>query len=137
MLERTIKESWTLEDVAELKSGLSRLRRDSNSVNRPFYEHCKVWVEDAELRRKAAKSGKESIGEMGISEDFEELPFGQGDFGYQFNMKGALKTLSEKELFKRVICSMCADVPVEAMKTDVSVFRLLLTCFSQLELTLG
>lgn len=122
MLERTIKESWTLEDVAELKSRLSRLRRDSNSnsnPNRPFYEQCKVWVEDAELRRKAAERGKEdNIGEMGISEDFEELPFGQGDFGYQFSMQGALKTLSEKELFKRVTCSMCADMPVEAMKTD-------------------
>jgi hypothetical protein len=125
MLERTIKESWTLEDVAELKSRLSRLRRDSNSnsnPNRPFYEQCKVWVEDAELRRKAAERGKEdNIGEMGISEDFEELPFGQGDFGYQFSMQGALKTLSEKELFKRVTCSICADMPVEAMKTDVSV----------------
>jgi hypothetical protein len=127
MLERTIKESWTLEDVAELKSGLSRLRRDSNSdSNRPFYEHCKVWVEDAELRRKAVESGEESIGE-----DFEELPFGQGDFGHQFSMKGALKTLSEKELFKRVTCSMCADMPLEPMKTDVSVFSCSLAFHNQ------
>lgn len=38
MLERTIKESWTLEDVNELQQKLARLKGDT----RPFYEQCKA-----------------------------------------------------------------------------------------------
>ncbi|PMD36328.1 hypothetical protein L207DRAFT_435119 [Hyaloscypha variabilis F] len=124
MLERTIKETWTLEDVAELKAKLSRLRRDPNS-NRPFYEQCQVWVEDATARREAARRAAEERGEeyvegmeMGVGEDSEEMPFGQGNFGHRFSMQEALKTLSEKELFKRVLCSACADVPDKPMRTD-------------------
>lgn len=123
MLERTIKESWTLEDVTELQS---RLLRMTHETNKPFYQHCKVWVEDAEARRKARaealESGKEvpDLGE-GDGEDMEELPFGQGDFGYRFNMDKAIKTLSEKELYNRVVCSKCADFPENAHKTDVGV----------------
>jgi hypothetical protein len=126
MLERTIKETWTLEDVAELKAKLSRLRRDPNS-DRPFYEQCQVWVEDATARREAARRAAEERGEeyvegmeMGVGEDSEEMPFGQGNFGHRFSMQEALKTLSEKELFKRVLCSACADVPDKPMRTDVS-----------------
>lgn len=38
MLERTIKESWTLEDIQELQMKLARLKGDT----RPFYEQCKA-----------------------------------------------------------------------------------------------
>ena len=126
MRERTIKESWALEDVAELKAKITRLHRDSK-FHRPFYEQCEVWVNDAEARRDAARKSAEKRGEeyvegmeMGVGEDDEELPFGQGSFGHRFSMQAALKTLSEKELFMRVVCSTCADVPVNAHKTDVS-----------------
>ena len=119
MLERTIKECWTLEDVAELRS---RLKRLTHETNRPFYEQCQIWVEDSEKHRKAARErgGAEGIilGEDG--EDMEEEPFGQGDFGHRFNMDKPLKTLSEKELYKRVACGLCSDVPENAQKTDVS-----------------
>ncbi len=123
MLERTIKESWTLEDVTELQSRLSRM---THETNKPFYHQCKVWVEDAEARRKAraeALERGESVPELGEGdgEDIEELPFGQGDFGYRFNMDKAINTLSEKELYNRVVCSKCADFPENAHKTDVSV----------------
>jgi hypothetical protein len=112
MLERTIKESWTLEDVAELKSRLARLK--ATSTSKPFYEQCQLWVEQSEKRRKAAR-------ERGEEEDVM-LPFGQGSFGHAFSMDKALKTLSEKELFQRVVCSTCADIPDKAVKTDVSLF---------------
>jgi hypothetical protein len=110
MLERTIKESWTLEDINELKSRLTRLK--STTTPKPFYEQCKLWVEQSEAKRKEAR-------ERGEEEDFM-VPFGQGTFGHAFSMDKALKTLSEKELFKRVVCSSCADVPEKAVKTDVS-----------------
>jgi hypothetical protein len=123
MLERTIKEAWTLEDVTELQSRLSRM---THETNKPLYQQCKVWVEDAEARRKAraeAKERGEEVPELGEGdgEDIEELPFGQGDFGYRFNMDKAIKTLSEKELYNRVVCSKCADFPENAHKTDVGV----------------
>lgn len=123
MLERTIKEAWTLEDVTELQSRLSRM---THETNKPLYQQCKVWVEDAEARRKAraeAKERGEEVPELGEGdgEDIEELPFGQGDFGYRFNMDKVIKTLSEKELYNRVVCSKCADFPENAHKTDVGV----------------
>jgi hypothetical protein len=53
MLERTIKESWTLEDVCELKAKLSRLSGGGDTMSRkPFYEQCKVWVEQSEKERE-------------------------------------------------------------------------------------
>jgi hypothetical protein len=53
MLERTIKESWTLEDVSELKAKLSRLNGGGDAMSRkPFYEQCKVWVEQSEKERE-------------------------------------------------------------------------------------
>jgi hypothetical protein len=108
MLERTIKESWTLEDVAELKSRLARINAQPN---KPFYEQCKLWVEQSEERRAAAR-------ERGEEEDVM-IPFGQGNFGHKFSMDKALKTLNEKALFERVTCSACSDVPDNAVKTDV------------------
>jgi hypothetical protein len=143
MLERTIKESWTLEDVAELRS---RLKRLTNQTNKPFYEQCQVWVQDAQARRDALRAAAEERGEEFVEgmlgedgEDMEELPFGQGDFGHRFSMDKALKTLSEKELFKRVVCSSCADVPQNAHKTDVSSFPPFLPLFLDCEgwLTIG
>lgn len=38
MLEKTIRESWTLEDIEELKSKITRLGRNAA----PFYKQCKV-----------------------------------------------------------------------------------------------
>jgi hypothetical protein len=53
MLERTIKESWTLEDVSELKARLSRSGGGGDGMSRkPFYEQCKVWVEQSEKERE-------------------------------------------------------------------------------------
>ena len=125
MLERTIKESWTLEDVAELNAKIKRLHRD-NASKRPFYEQCQIWVKDAQAKRDAARKAAEEKGEeyiegmeMGVGEDDEEMPFGQGTFGHRFSMQEAMKTLSEKELFRRVVCSTCSDVPVNPHKTDV------------------
>jgi hypothetical protein len=40
MLERTIKESWTMEDVAELQEKLAKLNNVAN--RKPFYEQCRV-----------------------------------------------------------------------------------------------
>lgn len=111
MLERTIKESWTLEDVSELRVRLDSI---SNANSKPFYEQCKVWVEKSEEERQAARDRGE-----------EMLPFGRGEYGHVFTMEKALSSLSERQLFDRVVCGHCADVPMDATKTDVSSTSLL------------
>ncbi|PVH71787.1 hypothetical protein DL98DRAFT_613085 [Cadophora sp. DSE1049] len=108
MLERTIKESWTMEDVQELKTRLAKL----NTANRPFYEQCKLWVETSEAHRTEARERGEDV------PDDEMLPFGQSSFGHTFDMDKPLGTLDEGVLYKRVTCSLCSDVPTEPMKTD-------------------
>ena len=110
MLERTIKESWTAEDVAELNSKLTRLSANA----KPFYEQCKVWVEESEAEREAARARGESVAEPG-----EVMPFGRSDFGRSFELDKALTTLSEKELYSRVTCSICSDVPIQPTQTSV------------------
>jgi hypothetical protein len=103
-----------MEDVAELKS---RLAKFNGKPHKPFYEQCQLWVEQSAAQRAAAK-------ERGEEEDIM-LPFGQGNFGHKFTMDKALKTLSDKALFERVLCSACADVPVNAHKTDVRLIWLI------------
>jgi len=106
MLERTIKESWTLEDVDELRTQLSRIK---GGLKRPFYTQCSLWVEKSEAERQAARDRGE-----------EMLPFGRGDYGHKFSFDEALGSLSDKELFARVTCGICSDVPAPPMRTDVS-----------------
>ncbi|KAG4442544.1 hypothetical protein IFR05_001956 [Cadophora sp. M221] len=108
MLERTIKECWTMEDVQELRLRLAKLQQ----LSRPFYEQCKLWVETSEASRVEAKSRGEDV------PDDEMLPFGQSSYGYTFDMDRVLKTLNETELYERVTCSLCSDVPIEPLKTD-------------------
>ena len=112
MLERTIKESWTSEDVAELKSKLHRL---STNV-KPFYEQCKVWVEQSEADREAVRASGETAAEPG-----EVMPFGRSDYGHSFVINKPLSTLSEKDLYSRVTCSRCSDIPIQPTQTSVSV----------------
>lgn len=57
---------------------------------------------------------------MGGEEGEEMLPFGRGEYGHAFNFTGAVGSLSEEQLFQRVVCGICADVPMAAVKTDVS-----------------
>ncbi|CZR69452.1 related to protein RIS1 [Phialocephala subalpina] len=106
MLERTIKESWTLEDVQELQHKLARLKADT----RPFYEQCKAWVEHADKTRSERF--------MGGEEGEETLPFGRGDYGHNFNFTGAMGSLSEEQMFRRVVCGICADMPMGPVRTD-------------------
>ncbi|KAE8441985.1 hypothetical protein EG329_004111 [Mollisiaceae sp. DMI_Dod_QoI] len=109
MLERTIKESWTLEDVTELQIKLDKLGK-LNGHKKPFYEQCKLWVEESEKRREEV---------LASDEDAEVVqPFGKGDYGHSFNFGQALSNLSEEQLFRRVVCNICADIPMAAMKTD-------------------
>ncbi|KAK0112612.1 hypothetical protein ONS95_014355 [Cadophora gregata] len=108
MLERTIKESWTMEDVQELKTRMTKIK----TANRPFYEQCQLWVETSEAHRAEARARGEVV------PDDEMLPFGQSSFGHTFDMEQPLGTLDEGELYKRVTCSLCSDVPTEPLKTD-------------------
>lgn len=55
--------------------------------------------------------------------DDQMLPFGQSSYGRTFDMDRALKTLNETELYNRVTCSLCSDIPNEPMKTDVSLSK--------------
>ncbi len=72
------------------------------------------WVGQSEARRAELRARGEVV------PDDEVLPFGQSTYGHNFSMDKALKTLNEKELYKRVTCSICSDIPVDPMKTDVS-----------------
>jgi hypothetical protein len=116
MLERTIKESWTAEDVAELKSKLHRLSANA----KPFYEQCKVWVEQSDAEKEAARARGENVTEGG-----EVMPFGRSDYGHSFVIDKALSSLSEKELYSRVACSLCSDVPMQPTQTSVCITSLL------------
>jgi hypothetical protein len=117
MLERTIKESWTSSDVNEL---LVRLKALGKS-NQPFYEQCQVWVTDSEEERLAAIERGEEV------PDGETMRYGIGDYGHHFEMTKALKTLSEEDLYSRVTCSLCSDLPRHPMLTDVSFFLMSLS----------
>ncbi|CZS91311.1 related to protein RIS1 [Rhynchosporium graminicola] len=108
MLERTIKESWTTEDVQELEKLLNKFQTNG----KPFYEQCKLWVETNEAHREAARDRGEVV------QDDEMLPFGRSSFGHTFDMDHALQTLNETDLYERVTCSLCADIPTDAHKTD-------------------
>jgi len=110
MLERTIKEAWTLEDVSELKLKLEKL---GTRGSRPFYEQTKVWVQESEEKRAEAKARGEPVGPL--------LPFGRGEYGERFDMEKAINSLDERELHRRVNCGFCSDVPESPMETDVSV----------------
>ena len=48
------------------------------------------------------------------------MDFGKGDYGHQFDVDKVLSSLSEQQLFERVVCGICRDLPVSAMQTDVS-----------------
>jgi hypothetical protein len=117
MLERTIKESWTFSDVNEL---LVRLKALGKS-NQPFYEQCQVWVTDSEEERLAAIERGEEV------PDGETMRYGIGDYGHHFEMTKALKALSEEDLYSRVTCSLCSDLPRHPMLTDVSFFLMSLS----------
>ena len=58
MLERTIKEAWTLEDVNELKDKFEKL--GARGV-KPFYEQTKVWVQESEQVRAEARERGEDV----------------------------------------------------------------------------
>ncbi|KAI6708159.1 hypothetical protein JHW43_009312 [Diplocarpon mali] len=110
MLERTIKESWTFEDLQVLTLQLRKLKHTPNA--RPFYEQCKLWVEQSETRRAERRERGDLV------PDDEMLPFGRSDYGHNFSIEKALRTLDEEELFKRVTCSICSDFPMDPRKTD-------------------
>ncbi|KAF4609822.1 hypothetical protein G7Y89_g15801 [Cudoniella acicularis] len=59
MLERTIKENWTIEDVQELRHRLDRL--GSSRSMKPFYEQTLTWVKEG-LRRRDEDGARTSMG---------------------------------------------------------------------------
>lgn len=108
MLERTIKESWTSEDVDHFHRQLSHLAASA----KPFYEQCKIWVAQRENDRHIAKmNGQEESGEA--------KPFGISEFGSKFQFDKALDTLNQKELYSRITCNICSDVPTDPFITSV------------------
>lgn len=48
------------------------------------------------------------------------MDFGRGSYGHHFDVDKVLSSLSEEQLFERVICGICRDFPIGAMQTDVS-----------------
>ena len=114
MLEGTIKNCWTSSDLKELKTRLKSLAK----TNLPFYEQCQVWITQTEEEREAARARGENPNEVGVGKG-EGMSFGASDFGYSFNMNKALKTLSAEEMYARVTCGICSDIPRSPMLTDV------------------
>jgi hypothetical protein len=111
LLESTIKDSWTPEDVQRLKDGLAKLSDDHT----PFYDQCAAWVKQSEEERRALKEAKKR-GDA-IPERVEIMPFGSSDFGHCFAMGNALDSIGEEE----VVCGICGYVPHDPRKTSVSV----------------
>ena len=116
MLERTIKESWTSEDVAQLKKILGRLSQSA----KPFYEQCELWVTQSEKERAEARERGEAE-----PENAPKVPFGLSDYGDKFEFDKALETLREDELYSRVTCKICSDFPIEPLITTVRSFSAL------------
>lgn len=108
LIQRTMKECWTLEDIQELRHRLSQL---DTTYRDTFYEQTKIWVGETETEKRAAIARGE--------QHSETLPFGKGDFGHAFNMDHALDTLDEEEMLTRVTCGKCSDFPIPPVKTDV------------------
>ncbi|KAM0134635.1 hypothetical protein ACHAO1_005552 [Botrytis cinerea] len=108
MLERTMRESWTTEDVERLRKELGKFK----DTNVAFYEQCKLWVTESEEERAEAIAR----GEKGA----EAIPFGLSKFGESFKFDSALDSLNEEELYTRITCHLCSDVPNEPVITDCS-----------------
>ncbi|TGO68172.1 hypothetical protein BOTNAR_0029g00400 [Botryotinia narcissicola] len=108
MLERTMRESWTTEDVERLRKELGKFK----DTNVAFYEQCKLWVTESEEERAETIAR----GEKGA----EAIPFGLSKFGESFKFDSALDSLNEEELYTRITCHLCSDVPNEPVITDCS-----------------
>ncbi|KAJ8060331.1 hypothetical protein OCU04_010665 [Sclerotinia nivalis] len=108
MLERTMRESWTTEDVEQLRRELGKFA----GTNVTFYEQCKLWVtQSAEERAEAIAKGEKGA---------EAIPFGISKFGESFKFDSALDSLNEEELYTRITCHLCSDVPNEPIITTCS-----------------
>lgn len=92
MMERTIKESWTPEDVEQLKE---RLKALGTRASLPFYERTKQWVTAKNIKK----------------ENRDNSAFGKGSFGSLFSLGKALGALSETQLSAQLQCGICEDVP--------------------------
>ncbi|KAH8594411.1 SNF2 family N-terminal domain-containing protein [Bisporella sp. PMI_857] len=112
MLEQTIKDAWTSEDVTELRSKLRRLKM----TDTPFYEQCQLWVSQSKQEINDAQAARDR-GED-VPETFPAMPFGRGNFGHEFKMDKALETLNDAEMFARVVCAICSDMPQSPKITD-------------------
>ena len=126
MLEQTIRESWTSADLDELRKRLSSLEK----MSKPFYEQCQVWVhqrEEAEERNERASNGADGCHpiEVAGNKSGEAMPFGAGDFGRSFQFGKVLKKLSKEDMYSRNTCSLCLDLPREAVSTEVGLSSLL------------
>lgn len=108
MLERTMRESWTTEDVEQLRKELARFA----NTNVTFYEQCELWVtESAKERAEAIARGEKGA---------EAIPFGSSKFGESFKFDSALDSLNEEELYARITCHLCSDFPTQPVITTVS-----------------
>lgn len=113
MLEQTIKDCWTSQDVQELRQRLSALENDHT----PFYEQCKAWVTKSEYERRTEREARER-GEF-VTDMPESMPFGRSDYGHSFKLDKVFGTLNEEQMNARVLCAICCDIPDQATITDV------------------
>ena len=56
------------------------------------------------------------LGEM----EMVGMDFGRGSYGHYFDVDKVLSSLSEEQLFERVVCGIRRDFPIGAIQTDVS-----------------
>lgn len=94
MLERTIRESWTPEDVEELSTGLKSLPNAE-----PFYHQCEMWVRQTEQDKKDAAARGEAY-----ENNDNDPSFGVSKFGHSFGFEKALDTLKKAEKSDQASC---------------------------------
>lgn len=107
LLERTIKDIFSEQDVRTLKDAVSKQSKHAL----PMYEHIKQWVGQSEAERNEAIAAGREPG--------EKTSFGRNAaFGKSFHMNHYLETLNNEQLRERIICGSCQDVLKDPQETD-------------------
>lgn len=102
LIESTIREIFTTEDMKKLHDKLRKLAKSK----RPIYQRVGVWMQTQD-------DTANGVGD----EPVEKQAFGRGNFGTSFQLNKFLKTLPEKELAARCICHICHNIPEKPMMT--------------------
>lgn len=100
LLEQCFRDLLDAQDLLLLKSKLESLK----GHRRPIYEQIQQWM----TPEKNVETG----------EAVESASFGRSDFGKHFDFDTFLDKIDEEELFNKVVCRVCGDLPEPAVVTE-------------------